>query len=36
MMCDQDIAKGTFAKGSFAKEDFDEVHFKFETHELNT
>jgi hypothetical protein len=26
MVCDQDIAKGTFAK-----EDFDEVHFKFET-----
>jgi hypothetical protein len=30
MVCDQDIAKGTFAK-----EDFDEVHFKFETQELN-
>jgi hypothetical protein len=30
MVCDQDIAKGTFAR-----EDFDEVHFKFETQELN-
>jgi len=30
MVCDQDIAKGTFAK-----EDFDEVHFKFETQDLN-
>jgi len=30
MVCDQDIAKETFVK-----EDFDEVHFKFETQELN-
>ncbi len=30
MVCEQDIAKGTLAK-----EDFDEVHFKFETQELN-
>jgi hypothetical protein len=30
MVCDQDIAEG-----AFAKEDFDEVHFKFKTHELN-
>jgi hypothetical protein len=29
-VCDQDIAKGTFVK-----EDFDEVHFKFKTQELN-
>ncbi len=31
MVCDQDIAKGTFAK-----EDFDEVHVKFETLELTS
>jgi len=30
MVCDQDIAKGIFAK-----EDFDDVHLKFETWELN-
>ncbi len=30
MVCDQDIAKGTFAK-----EDFHKEHFKFETQELN-
>jgi hypothetical protein len=30
MVCDQDIAKGTFAK-----EDFHQEDFKFETQELN-
>ncbi len=30
MVCDQDIAKGTFAK-----EEFDDVHLKFEAWELN-
>jgi hypothetical protein len=30
MVCDQDIAKGTFVK-----QDIDEVHFEFETRELN-